>query len=60
MTSITMAEVVNLAFGSSVMDCYVARPTSTACGGILACMYRPEVNEFVRDVCKHLASEGDV
>jgi carboxymethylenebutenolidase len=53
-----MGEIVRIAVGDSDMDCYVAYPNSDAIGGILVCMHGPGVDEFIRDICKRLASEN--
>jgi len=53
-----MGEVARLMVTGREMDCYVARPLATAKTGILTCMHGPGVDEFIRDICKRLASEG--
>ncbi|MBT6583498.1 MAG: hypothetical protein HON77_04255 [Gammaproteobacteria bacterium] len=53
-----MGEVVTISVGDSAMDSFVANSKSEVVGGILVCMHGPGVDEFVRDICERLASEG--
>ena len=48
----------SLSVDDSRMRCYLTTPQAVTGPGVLVCMHRPGVDEFIRDICERLASSG--